>query len=214
MLKTKRWIAMLLRHMIPIRIDTNPIDGVVSLSHQIPCHVLWLSVVARIPRTTPNLPAPQQIRNGNIHCPPYPTPMHTILVRTLLAVDLGQMPMQSLVQTDLDARYHTPTSTIAISRHRVVLANVFGNRQHLVVTRRRDHRVDVELQDNVRWIVPPVSLGTLLGRDLRRQYTVIMIMVVVPSLVWEDIDVPQPLDHPPCYISWNDDAHRKAMIRE
>ena len=59
----------------------------------------------------------------------------------------------------------------------------------LVVIRRRHGRVDVQLVEDVLRLVPPSAREALLGRDVWREDAIVVIVVVIPRLMLDDVDV-------------------------
>ena len=74
-----------------------------------------------------------------------------------------------------------------------------------------DGRVDVEVVDDVLWVVPPLLLRAgLVGLDLGRDDLVVPEVEVVLRLLVGDDNLVEPLDGPPTDLTGNDQPERKA----
>ena len=195
-----------------VRVDLDAEDLVVAHTHEVPRGVHRLDVVALVPGAAHDLLAPDEVDDGNLVAPPHPGPVHAVLVRLLLLIDLADIPVDATVPTDLDAADPAPTTSVRISGNLVLLIDLLGNAQSLVVVGLRDGRVDVELVEDVLGLVPPIALERFLGGDVRGEDAVVMVVVVILGLVRDDVDGGEPLDHTAADVAGNDETDGEAMI--
>mmetsp|Transcript_6702 Transcript_6702/g.10471 ORF Transcript_6702/g.10471 Transcript_6702/m.10471 type:complete len:295 (+) Transcript_6702:507-1391(+) len=185
---------------------------IVSHTHQVPCGTVGLAHVGFVPSPAPDFLATYKVRDLELIIPPTPAPVHSIFCRLFLSVQRGEFPVDSSIGTDFNTGDHAAASSVSIARNIVSLVNVLSNRKLFIVQRRGDSRVDVELIEDVLWFVPPATLEGLLSGDVRREDTIVMVVVMVLSLVRDDINLLEPFDHAATNVSWNDETDRVSMI--
>jgi hypothetical protein len=72
-------------------------DLVIAHAHQIPSGIQRLNIVRSIPGATPYFLAPDQVGDLYLESPPNPAPIHTVIVRLFLSVNLSQFPVKSSI---------------------------------------------------------------------------------------------------------------------
>mmetsp|Transcript_8335 Transcript_8335/g.12182 ORF Transcript_8335/g.12182 Transcript_8335/m.12182 type:complete len:412 (+) Transcript_8335:790-2025(+) len=194
-------------------VHLNTEDLVVTHAHQVPGGVIGLAVVCLIPSTAPNLLAANQISNLQVIVPPHPAPIHTIISRFLNLINLRHLPVLSTIGTNLGTSDTASSSSVGISSHIVSAGNVGCKIDSLIVVRCRHGRVDVKLIEDVFGLVPPSTSQRLLGSNMWRQDTIVMIMVVVFGLMLDDVNVSEPLDHTSTDVSRDDETDGESVIR-
>ena len=165
-----------------------------------------------IPSTAPNLLASNQISNLQVVIPPHPAPVHTVVGWLLNLINLAHLPMLSSISSDFTTGDATSTSSVGISSNIVGSSNIGSEIDGLIVIRSSHGGVNVELVEDVFGLVPPSSSEGLLGGDVRRQDTVIVVMVVVLGLMLNNINVSEPLDHTSTNVSRDDETDWVSVI--
>ena len=127
-------------------------------------------------------------------------------------IDLAYLPMLAAIGGNLNAGNTTSTARVGIPAHLERRTDTGGKINGLIVIRSRHGRVNVQLVEDVLWLVPPTTRQTLLGGNVRRQNTIVMIMVMILRFMLQYINVGKPLDHTSTDISRDDKSDGKAMI--
>ena len=197
----------------PVEPDLDPEDLVVPHPHEVPRRVGRLGVVGVVPRAAPHLLAPHEVGYGQIERPPHPAPIHAVIGRLLDEVDLAHLPVLPPVRRQLHARDPPPAPRVGVPPHLVGPPDALLQVDDLVVVRRRHRRVDVQLVEYVLRLVPPPPREALLGRDVRGEDAIVVVVIVVLRLVLDDVDVREPLDHAAADVPRYDEPHREAVVR-
>ena len=190
MLKPKYMVA----GVVSFQMHLHAENLIVAHSHEIPSRLMWLCIIRGIPGAAPDLPASNQISHGQIEGPPDPTPVHAIWRRVLFLVQRCQSPVQSLVGADFDTRDAATAARVGVTCDWEALVNILHQRERLIVVRLAHDRVDVELIEYVLGFVEPPTLYGLFRRNVRRQDTVVMIVIMVSCLMLENVYLGQPLN--------------------
>ena len=196
-----------------VHVDLDAEDLVVAHTHEVPCRVHRLDIVTFVQGTAHDLLASDEVADGDLVAPPHPAPVHAVLVGLLLLVDLAHIPVDATIPADLDTADLASTTGVGISSDLVLLVDLLGDAQSLVVVGLRDGRVDVELVEDVFGLVPPVALEGLLGGNVRGEDAVVVVVVVVLGLVGDDVDGGEPLDHTTTDVTRDDETDGEAVIR-
>mmetsp|Transcript_12928 Transcript_12928/g.37238 ORF Transcript_12928/g.37238 Transcript_12928/m.37238 type:complete len:229 (-) Transcript_12928:328-1014(-) len=197
-----------------LHVDLEAEYLIVTHAHEVPGRVIGLAVVRVIPSTANDLLAADKVSDLQLVVPPHPAPVHAVFRWLLMSFNIRKLPMNTAIDRDLHTSDHSAASRVSISRNVVGLVNIGGNGKLFVVQRGSNSRVDIELVEDVLWLVPPSVLKRLLGGDVGRQDSVVMIVVVVLGFVRNDIDCLEPLDHATTDVSRNDQTDRVSVIRE
>mmetsp|Transcript_14041 Transcript_14041/g.34308 ORF Transcript_14041/g.34308 Transcript_14041/m.34308 type:complete len:778 (-) Transcript_14041:634-2967(-) len=177
--------------------DLDGEDVVVAHAHDVPRLEVCLRVVTVVPRAAPHVlvGARQQQRDRRLVLPVAPAPVAPPL-RVGHVVKLRKIPCIPAVERQLHARHLPPAARVRVALHRVGLGRGVEG-YHLAVAWRGDDAVDVELVEEVLWLVPPPLLVRPFLVHLGRKDAVIEEVIVVVRLLLSHLDLCEPLDHAP-----------------
>mmetsp|Transcript_17454 Transcript_17454/g.27181 ORF Transcript_17454/g.27181 Transcript_17454/m.27181 type:complete len:636 (+) Transcript_17454:561-2468(+) len=195
-----------------IWVDLNAEALVVAHSHKVPCGFRGLSHVGSIPGAAPDLLSSNEVCHLELVLPPDPAPVHSVLGRLLLPFNLTELPVNATIQTNFNTGDHTSATGVSVSSHGEFLGNILSQINHLIVVGTCNGTVNVQLIENVFWLVPPSSGQTLLTGNLWRQNTVVVVVVVILGFEFEDIDLSEPLNHAAANVSRNDETDGETVI--
>mmetsp|Transcript_10968 Transcript_10968/g.27801 ORF Transcript_10968/g.27801 Transcript_10968/m.27801 type:complete len:200 (-) Transcript_10968:838-1437(-) len=186
-------------------VHANAVPRVVEHSHDVPRRTLRHRVLALIPRAEDDLLRLRHLAHRHIELPEKPAPVLCVIAtasrrpaRLLFGVKWSETPCHATIQTNLHADDLAPAATVRVSLDRVRLALAVDN---LVVPRVCDGAVDVDVVDDVLRLEPPLLGIRLFGVHHRRQHAVVVEVVEVVALLVRDLDLRQPLDCAPAYVS-------------
>mmetsp|Transcript_6072 Transcript_6072/g.14705 ORF Transcript_6072/g.14705 Transcript_6072/m.14705 type:complete len:506 (-) Transcript_6072:312-1829(-) len=185
---------------------------VVTHSHKIPSRMVWLGHVRLVPSTAHNFLAANKIGNLEIVVPPRPAPVHSVISWFFLSVQGRKIPVDTAISTDFDSGNHTTATGVGIPRNIVGLGNVLCDWKFFVVKRRCHRRVDVELVKDVFRSVPPFFLQGLFRGDMRREDTVVVVVIMVLGFMRNDIDLLEPLNHSTTDVTGDNKTDRVSVI--
>jgi hypothetical protein len=84
-----------INHLVEMDLDIR--DLIITHPPKIPCWVSILSVVGSFPCTTPYILTSHKVRHRQVICPPYPTPIHAVIRRLFVYINLAYLPMLTTV---------------------------------------------------------------------------------------------------------------------
>mmetsp|Transcript_10612 Transcript_10612/g.14314 ORF Transcript_10612/g.14314 Transcript_10612/m.14314 type:complete len:345 (-) Transcript_10612:525-1559(-) len=195
---------------IHVNLDTE--DLIVTHTHEVPGWIRRLGIAGLVPGANPDLLAANKVGNTDLVAPPEPAPVHAIVGWLLLAIKSGKFPVSTTIESNFNTGDRTSTSGIGVTRDFIVFVDILCDAQCFVVVRLGDSRVDVELVENVLRLVPPAAREGLLCGDVGRQNTIVVVMIVILGLVFNDVDFCKPLDHSASNVTRNDETDRISMI--
>mmetsp|Transcript_8705 Transcript_8705/g.23357 ORF Transcript_8705/g.23357 Transcript_8705/m.23357 type:complete len:200 (+) Transcript_8705:365-964(+) len=186
-------------------VHANAVPRVVEHSHDVPRRTLRHRVLALIPRAEDDLLRLRHLAHRHVELPQKPAPVLRAIAaasrrpaRLLLREERSEAPRHALIEANLDADNLATASAVRVSLERVRLAL---DVDELVVPGVRDGAVDVEVVDDVLRLEPPLLGIRLFGVHHRRQHAIVVEVVEVVALLVRDLDLRQPLDCAPAYVS-------------
>mmetsp|Transcript_91424 Transcript_91424/g.153162 ORF Transcript_91424/g.153162 Transcript_91424/m.153162 type:complete len:279 (-) Transcript_91424:958-1794(-) len=187
---------------------------VVPHAHEIPGQLLRLCIVLCIPCTDLEFWDLHHVTHVHFVFPKHPTPvlvMQLWSIRCLLLrpLTVAKLPCLAIVERDLNTSHTCATTRIGIPTDEVV----FCIQAHKgIMPWVGNCGVDVQLVEEVLWLIPPSLSLSKLSIHVGWHNAVIKEMIVIVRGLLGHSDGGHPLDHPPTNPPWNNNPQRVPMV--